>query len=726
VNRRKQRPGKGKGKGRQDGGIPTDDAIQARLKRSETGPLTAVELQEALKVGAEHSEPFVVRLEAMVAKGRVYRVKGDRYAAPGKINLSVGRLTVTRAGDGFVIPDEAPKGKGDVFVPSRSLGSAMDGDHVVVRVERRRRGRAPSGTIIKVLERARSVIVGTFRAGRRFGVVVPQDPKLLRDIFIPSGDELIPAESDVVVVRITSWGDEKRNPIGEIEKILGAFGAPGVDILSVIHGHGLPTEFTPGVEEEAKRIAAEAGTATDAGRVDRRDLNAFTIDPADAKDHDDALSIRDLGGDRWEVGVHIADVSRFVEPGGVIDLDAIERATSVYLVDRVLPMLPHALSSDACSLRPDEDRKTISLFVTLDGSGRRSDTRIERALIRSRHRISYPKAQAVLDGGLTISEETDRDIHALHRLDMVLRGIRAKRGSLDFDMPEARVLIGPSGEATDIQKTERLDAHRLVESFMLLANEVVAEMGVEKHLPVLYRIHEPPAKTRLEDLRKFLATLGHPLPRGVPHATDLQKVLAEVRGSAEEGLVSTLILRTMSRARYDPENLGHYGLSTEFYLHFTSPIRRYPDLVVHRALVDMISGERPRKDPDLVELAAHTSGRERRADGAARETIALKKVEYMERHLGDEFDGTVSGVAAFGFFVLLDAVFVDGLVHISSLGDDYYVFREAEYALVGERRHRRFRLGDRVRIKVARVNKTERKIDFVLMDTPADEADGTH
>ena len=656
------------------------------------------------------------RLAQLVDEGVLYRVKGQRYALPKRINLVVGPLQTIRSGAGFVETEEGP----DVFIPSSALGSALDGDRVVARVERRKRGDRPEGRIIKILERARSTVVGVYHPARNFGFVVPEDRKVAKDVFIPPGQEGGAAEGEVVVVRVTSWGDEHRGPAGEVEEILGKLGDPGVDVLAVAHGHELPMAFPREVEEEATRLkerGVQAGRQPD--REDLRGRLVFTIDPADARDHDDALSISRGEDGLWEVGIHIADVSHYVEEGGEIDQEAFRRATSVYLVDRTIPMLPEALSNDLCSLRPHEDRFAISLLLRLDDQAEVREHRVVRSVIRSAHKLAYEDAQGVIDGSSSISQETDEAIRNLAGLARKLRAKREGRGSIDFDLPEARVVLNTAGEPTDIQKVLRLEAHRLIEDFMILANEVVDRAAERKKIPFLHRVHEHPEGDRLEQLQEFLAGLGVRIPDR-PTPKDLQKAIDSFEGRPEEGLVSTVVLRSMKRARYSEKALGHFGLATDHYTHFTSPIRRYSDLVVHRLTTRaMVDGERipeQLRGEYLPMVARRTSERERVAVDAERDSVDLKKTEFMEQHVGDVFEGTISGVTSFGLFVLLDRFFVEGLVHVSSLGDDYYVFMEERFALVGEHTGKRFRLGDRVEVQVASVDLEERKIDFALTD----------
>jgi ribonuclease R len=693
----------------------TERQIKKALRNSPKGPLKAKELGKILDIPGEGYRTFRDLLGEMEGKGEIYRVKGQRYAIPEKINLRVGTLQVTRNEDGFVISEGTGK---DVFVPGSLLNSAMDGDQVVVRVEGTPRGKNPHGRIIKILNRAHATVVGTFRQAKRFGSVVPLNDRLFRDVLIPAGEEGDARTGDIVVARITAYGDRKLNPLGAVNRVLGPVSKPGVDVLAILFGYGLDLEFPPEVEEAAQAMVTRKVDEGWEGRVDRTDKHVFTIDPADAKDHDDALSVEALSETTWEVGVHIADVSSYVEKGSLLDMEAFRRGTSVYLVDRVVPMLPHVLSSDLCSLRPNVPRAAVSLFATLDSEGRVRKHRFERTKIKSRHRLDYEEVQAVLMGEGKIDSRTDEDIRTLAKLARALRQKRARRGSLDFDLPEARVILGPGGTPIDIKKVVQLESHRLIEDFMLLANETVAQELGKKKLPIPFRVHESPPKDRVAELRRFLATLGYTLPKKQVTGKDLQRILDEVEGKSEAGLVSKIILRSMARARYQAKNLGHFGLGAESYTHFTSPIRRYPDLMVHRVIIQaLIEGKPIPKSwggDALAQASERSTLREGLAADAERDSVALKKAEFMEKHLGEDFTGTISGVTAFGIFVLLDEYYVDGLVHVNSLMDDYYVLREDKYSLIGERTGRSFRLGDPVHVRVSRVDRLERKIDFVL------------
>ncbi|MDH3271957.1 MAG: ribonuclease R [Gemmatimonadota bacterium] len=717
--------GKGKGTGRRSGsgrgaggaGADLRTRVTEALAASPRGPLKTKELARALDIPTHEYRSFRDLLESMERDGRVVRIRGRRYALPAKLDLVTGTLSVTRDGHGFVRPEDTGE---DVYVPRHRLDNAMDGDRVVTRIERRPEGRNREGSVIRVIERARETIVGTLHRGARVTYVVPLDVRLNQDVLIStSGDDVEADDGDIVVVRVTSYGEGRVGPAGTIDEVLGPINAPGVDVLAVAHGFGIALEFPADLRDAAARAAKDGVDDPGPDRVDRTDLLTFTIDPADAKDHDDALSVQRVDGGLVEVGVHIADVSHFVRPDTPVDIEAAARGTSVYLVDRTVPMLPPVLSNDVCSLNPREPKFAVSVFVRLDGQGRVTDRRYERTVIECAHALSYEEAQEVLDGQGSVDDEVD---DALRLLDDTARNVRARRrdrGSLDLDLPEAKVILDTEGRPVDIRRRERKESHRLIEDFMILANEVVANDMEARDLTTMYRVHERPPREKIEALAETLASFGLKLAsRKSIHPSHVQALLDAVRGRDEEALVSNLVLRSMAKARYHTDNLGHFGLASEGYLHFTSPIRRYPDLVAHRVLTQVLVHGRkePYLDrPALSRLADQCSARERAAEEAERASVAMKKVEFMEQHLGEEFPGRISGVAAFGFFVTLKTYFVDGLVHVSSLQDDFYHFQERDHALVGERGGRRFRLGDEVQVQVARVDKEARHVDFVIL-----------
>jgi ribonuclease R len=689
--------------------------LQERAER----PLRAKEIARALEVETREYGAFKRLLRELEEAGAIYRVRRGRYAVPDRINLVVGQLQITRGGHGFVVPDT---GQGDVFIPTPRLGNAYDGDRVVARIERRRRGWNPEGAVVKVLERARTQVVGTYRRSGRYGYLTPGEDTLRRDVFVPAGNEAGARDGDIVVARIIDWGSDHHDPVGEIAEVLGRPGEPGVDVLAIVHAHELPVAFPPDVLAEAEKLArVPRGDLDD--REDFRELLTFTIDPADAKDHDDAISIEKLEKDRWRVGVHIADVSDFVQERSAIDLEAFHRGTSVYLVDRVLPMLPEALSGDLCSLRPGEDRLTLSVLLEMDPTGEVLSMDFAAGVINSRFALSYEEAQQIIDGGQVTDGDLRDGLRQLRDLAAQLHARRQARGGLDFDLPEARVVVNAAGEPTHIQRLLRLDTHRLIEEFMILVNESIARLAKQKKLPFIYRVHEPPDPDRLDRLREFVAGLGLKLPKNAHRSSRaLQKLLLAVEGRPEEAVVSMLTLRSMKQARYSAEIKEHFGLGSRAYTHFTSPIRRYPDLVIHRIVRAALLEHRPVPESlneRLRAVALRASAREREAVEAERDSVDLKRLEFMERHLGDTFNGTISGVTPYGIFILLDDVLAEGLIHVSRLEDDYYHFVEEEYSLVGEVRRRRFRLGDRLAVQVVSVDKEARKLDLGLTEQPA-------
>jgi ribonuclease R len=701
-----------------------DELVLEYLARSKR-PLKLKEIARGLDIGDAGYPALKQTMAQLIEGGRVYRIKSQRYALPEQINLVVGTLDSTRRGAGFVVPEKKKEGEADMFVPPHKLGGAVHGDRVVARVEGRRGRDNPEGRIIQVLERARTQVVGTLQRGKRFGFVVPDNTRLGFDVYVAEEDLKHAKEGQKVVVSIEDWGDGSKSPEGRVVEVLGDPDAPGVDILSIIKSHELDHEFPEDVEESARKLKADFH-AEAKRRLDLRDKVVFTIDPHDAKDFDDALSIERLDENLYEIGIHIADVSHYVEEGGPIDVEALDRGTSVYLVDRVIPMLPEHLSNDLCSLRPDEDRLAYSVILTVDAEAnvRKSDFR--ETVIRSRFRLTYQEAQDLLESRPPRDElkAVLWQLQTLRRLAKMLRQRRAVRGSLDFDLPEARVELDEEGFPIDIKEAVRLDSMRLIEEFMLLANETVAHHASRLNVPFVYRVHDRPAPEKIDQIRDFVAALGYSLPRPKKGKVDprvFAEIIEQARGKREEELLNTVILRSMKQARYQVENIGHFGLAASHYTHFTSPIRRYPDLQVHRTLKKLQAGERWKEGREeqlayLERIAGHSSVEERNAAEAERDSIDLKKVEFMERHLGDEFDGKISGVTSFGLFVRLDLYFVEGLVHAHVLSDDYYEFHEDKYALIGRNTGRRFRLADPVRVRVESVDKDKRQIDFALIE----------
>jgi ribonuclease R len=687
-------------------------------------PLKAKDLARNLEVARKDYRAFKDFLRELVDAGVLYRVKGNRFAPPERINLLTGRLTLIRSGAAFLAP-ESP-GHDDVYIPADELNTAFHGDKVVIRVERRRRGR-PEGRVMRVLERARSEFLGTARRTKHFMTVRPDDPRFPRDVFVPLAEAGEARDGEKVMIAITDWGSATASPVGRVAEVLGMPGDPGLDVLMIVMHNGLPTRFPEGVEAAAERLPDEVPPEEIENRLDLRELDVVTIDPVTAKDFDDALSLEPLEDDVLELGVHIADVSHYVRFKDPIDEEAWLRGTSVYLVDRVLPMLPEKLSNHLCSLNPEVDRLAMSVLVRITPKGRILDYRIEDTVIRSKSRLTYQEVQAYFDGDEEERKRLRRVSGVLDRLQALARELnrkRVRRGALDFDLPESRVELDDEGLPIDIQKLERLESHRLVEEFMLLANEVVAKYLKKKRVPALYRVHEDPPEQKLEELQEMLGRFGQSLfldASGALKPKELQRVLQAVEDEPEEHIVNTLVLRSLARARYDIHPMGHYGLALKDYTHFTSPIRRYPDLVVHRRLRELSGRQKPafehapRFTEWLDDTAVHASERERIAEGAERDSVELKKIQFMERHVGDIFAGIITGVEVFGFFVELEHYHVSGLVHVNNLQDDYYEYWEEEFSLVGSNTGRRFRLGDRLDVQVLAVKRELRQIDFVLV-----------
>ncbi|HVH16848.1 MAG TPA: ribonuclease R, partial [Myxococcota bacterium] len=593
----------------------------------------------------------------------------------------------------------------------------------VARVERHGQ-KGPEGRIIRVLERVNQRIVGRYESdGRSGGRVVPFDRRVLHEVFVPPGDEGGAAGGEMVTAEITRPPTATRNPVGRITRVIGPLSAPGVDLEVVIAKHGLPDRFPPAVESEAERVAQPVSPADTAGRTDFRGWLTVTIDPETARDHDDAVGIERRPDGGYRLAVHIADVAQYVREGGALDEEAYLRGTSVYFPDRVVPMLPHALSSDVCSLVEGQDRLTQTAVIDVDARGRVERSAFHDGVIRSAARLSYQQAQAIVDGDPASRERFAPLVPALLAMDELAKLMRARRyerGSLDFDLPEPKLVLDAAGEMTGIVRHERLDSMRLIEEFMLAANEAVAEALHTAGVGALYRVHEQPDPERIEEFADLVASLGYRMPENAEtvRPEHFQLILRQIEGKPEEKLVSYLLLRTMKLARYHETNLGHFGLATDMYAHFTSPIRRYPDLVVHRALRALRRGHDAERQAwlreKLPEMGLHLSEMERRASEAERELIEWKKVRFMAGKLGDEFSGYVTGVQAFGLFVELEEIYVQGLVHVSSMTDDYYRFDEKAHRLRGENRKKTYRLGDRVSVQVARVDLERRQLDFVL------------
>lgn len=701
------------------------DELLAYMKEEAYKPLTVQELEQAFQIkDSEEFKDFVKALVYMEEKGMVVRTRSNRYGIPEKMNLVRGKLTGHAKGFAFVIPDEP--GLDDIFIPPGEMNNALHGDTVLVRVSSQSNGARREGTVVRILERGLTQIVGTYTESKHFGFVIPDEKKFAGDIFIPKNASKGAVEGHKVVVKLTSYPEGRMSAEGEVIEILGHKNDPGVDILSVIHKYGLPLAFPEDVLEQANQTPDEIDPKEIKNRRDLRNEVIVTIDGADAKDLDDAVTVKKLDNGNYKLGVHIADVSYYVPEGSPIDREAFERGTSVYLVDRVIPMIPHRLSNGICSLNPKVDRLTLSCEMEITPEGEVVKHEIFQSVIKTTERMTYSDVNKIL----VDKDEELREKYAplvpmfeeMEELAAILRKKRMNRGAIDFDFKESKILVDEDGKPIDVVIRERSVAERLIEEFMLVANETVAEHFHWLDVPFIYRIHEDPKEDKLQRFFEFITNFGL-IVRGKAnsvHPRALQEIIEAVQGKPEEMVVSTVMLRSMQQAKYYPESLGHFGLSTDFYTHFTSPIRRYPDLIVHRLIrTYLIEGKmdeatRAKWNARLDEIAEHSSKMERRAVDAEREVEDLKKTEYMEDKIGQQFDGIISSVTNFGMFVELPNT-IEGLVHVSYMVDDYYRYDERHYAMIGERTGNVFRIGDEITVEVVNVDKDERSIDFAIV-----------
>ena len=707
--------------------LSLQDKILAFMQRESYAPMTAEEMIFAIPVKEEPMHEFWDAILNLEQDGYIVKTRFDTYGLPEKMGLVAGRFQLSSKGFGFLIPDNKGN-RPDVFIPPRKIHGAMNNDRVMARVDSRVPGRRPEGEIIRIIKHANSRIVGVFRRTMDFAFVTPDDKRIGGDIYILRKNFGGAANNQKVIVEITEWPTEnRRSAEGRVVEILGYVGDPGLEILSIIKQHELPLDFPDNVKRAAARVPAEIRAKDWKGREDRRDYPVVTVDSEDARDLDDAVYVRRLSNGRYLLGVYIADVSYYVKAKTLLDQEAEERGTSVYLVDRVLPMLPQRLSNGICSLNENEDRLVMGCEMEIEAdTGKVAKYKIFPAVIHSHHRLSYNLVRSILEEGDKAAREKFADIapmlEEMRDLCRVLQKKRARRGAIEFDLPEQKVILDASGKPLEIKQRIHGLPEAIIEEFMLAANETVARHLTMMQWPCVYRVHETPAEDKMEGLAKLLQSFNVKLrisKNGMVRPKDVQDALAEMKERPEERLVNTVALRCMRQAVYQTENIGHFGLAAEYYCHFTSPIRRYPDLLVHRLLHAWL------KDPDLTRhlpalaaeslegMAEHSSAQERNAAEAERETVDLKKAEYMLGHIGETFEGVISGVASFGMFVELPNG-VEGLVHMSSLTDDYYEFVEDRYCLTGTHTGNTYRLGDPVEIEVLQVNMEDRSIDFIM------------
>ena len=700
------------------------DMLLALMNEKEYVPMKLKELAILLDVPKENREELKQVLDALMAEGKISVSKKGKYGK-AEIFAQTGVFHVHPRGFGFVTIEGRD---GDVFVAPDNIKDAMDGDTVQVVVEEETKNRKAEAVVVKILTRANETVIGTFEKSKRFGFVIPDNPRITVDVFIPEGADMGAVTGHKVIVKLTSYGSGRKNPEGRVVQILGHVNDPGVDILSIIKAYGLPEGYPEDVMEEVADVP-EALTEEmieeelAKGRVDLRDVQMVTIDGEDAKDLDDAVSVsKEIVNGRvmYHLGVHIADVTHYVRENTSLDKEALKRGTSVYLVDRVIPMLPHRLSNGICSLNAGSDRFALSCLMDLDEKGNVVGHRICESVVRIDRRMTYTAVNAVLEGKCL--EEYEEFVPMFLLMDetaKVLRGKRMARGAVDFDFPECKIILDEKGRPKEIKPYERNDANMLIEDFMLAANETVAEEYFWQQIPFLYRTHEKPDEEKIKRFGILINNFGYSirLQNGELHPKEMQKLLAKVAGTPEEALLSRLALRSMKQAKYSTECVGHFGLAAKYYTHFTSPIRRYPDLQIHRIIKENLHGNLNQKrlshyDRILPEVSVWTSSRERLAEEAERETDKAKKVQYMERRVGEIYDGVISGMSNYGFYVELPNT-IEGMVRVSELNGDYYVFDEDRYELVGERTRRKFKLGQQIRIQVVGVDRYMKTIDFL-------------
>jgi ribonuclease R len=673
---------------------------------------------------------FKEMMDDLAAVGEIRKLKGNLYARTADSSLVTGRLAAHREGYGFVTPEG---GGDDIFIPARYLRENIHGDRVEVRIVAHGREGKREGRVVRTLERGLARVVGRFEQRDRLGYVVPDEQRITHPLLIPHGEAGKAEDGQVVVAEIRTYPTTQRPAEGRVVEVLGWPDDPDVEVLTVIRKYGLPDQFPPDILDVAREFP-QSVTADDwEGRIDLRDQPTFTIDGETARDFDDAVSIRKERNGVYRLWVSIADVSRYVAPGSLLDIEAELRGTSVYFPDRCIPMLPEELSNGICSLNPVVERLTVTAELQFDREGEVVAARFYPSVIASSARLTYTLVTRLLvdedPEAVRLHAGLAGDLKTMQELALLLMERRRKRGSIDFDLPEPEIVLDLQGRTEAIIRSERTIAHRIIEEFMLAANEAVAGYIEKRDAPSLYRIHEAPDLAKLSDFREFIHNFGYEFRMGEESVdpAEFQRLLDAAQGKPEERMINEMLLRSLKQARYAADNLGHFGLAAPCYTHFTSPIRRYPDLVVHRILKLLLAGELKEKDKDrlaaaLPETAAHASARERQAMEAEREIVTLKKIQFMQDKVGEEFDSFITGVTPHGFFVELVELFVEGMVHVSNLPSDYYRYLEKQHSLVGEHERRLFRMGDKVRVRVARVDTERKQIDFVLAETGLHDA----
>ena len=676
------------------------------------------ELSKHLGVTEAEHRTFRNQIKEMAGRGLLVKIRGGRYGLPDEMNLVTGKLVGHPNGFGFVIPDKQHC-TNDIFIHRKSINEAMHGDQVLVRIESEKEHGRPEGSIIRILNRNTEKLVGVYETFGRDGWVIPNEPKHLHDIFIPGKKCNKAQNGQIVDVRIETYPTRHQPPVGKVVEILGKSNDPEVELQGILRKFGVRQGFTPNVIKEAKIIGKKNETE---GRKDLTKLLIFTIDGERAKDFDDAISL-ELIGEYYKLGVHISDVSHFVSENSFLDDEAFERGTSIYYADGVIPMLPEVLSNEACSLKPNSKRLTLSVFIKFDHQANVLSTEIHNSIINSQRRFTYKEVAHLIEYGSDKIEDLPflKTLASMNNLSQTLRKRRFRNGSVDFFVPEPEIQINKAGTVEKIGIIEHNKAHQLIEEFMLAANQAVALFLHNKNIPCIHRTHESPDQTKLSEFKEFISSFGIRLSSLENiRSQDLNNLLKKSKGTPEEKVINYLLLRTMKKARYSESNLGHYCLGFEHYAHFTSPIRRYPDLVVHRIIKKYLKNKCSKKEKktlinSLSEISEQSNQMEAKAMGIEREIIGLRRAQFMMNKIGKTFYGLIIGVTGFGFFVELESVFVEGLVKISSIMDDYYLFIETEHKLIGQKYHRIFKIGDRIKVRVTNIDLSKRQIDLEVL-----------
>ncbi|NLP16008.1 MAG: ribonuclease R [Clostridiales bacterium] len=695
--------------------------LQEFFGSSEYKPMRFRDIVAILQVpkGSKHELKEI--LDSLVNKGMIILDDKGRYRTPGD-NIKTGIFSATQKGFGFVIIEGESE---DIFIPENATKGAMHGDKVAIMINKERTGKRQEGMVLRILDRGMKEIVGTFQKSKNYGFVIPDNQKFSHDIFVPKEHTKGAVTGHKVLVTVTNYGDEDHNPEGRVVEIIGHSNDPGVDIMSVVKAYDLPVEFPKDVFRVLDFIPDEIDQNEIINRMDIREMQTITIDGEDAKDLDDAVSLT-KEGDIYHLGVHIADVTHYVKEGAALDKEAFRRGTSVYLVDRVIPMLPHKLSNGICSLNPGVDRLALSCFIDIDSKGNVIGHRIAETVIRSDSRMTYSDVSKIIEDKdeelIKKYEDLVPMLMLMLELSEVLKSRRHRRGAINFDFPESKIIVDYNGKPIEIREYERNKATKIIEEFMLIANETVAEDYFWQEIPFLYRTHDNPDEEKIKALAIFINNFGYSIRIGNEdiHPKELQKLLNRIEDTPEEALISRLTLRSMKQAKYTVANTGHFGLSAKYYTHFTSPIRRYPDLQIHRIIKENINGRldeerRSHYEKILYEVANHSSRTERRADEAEREVEKMKKVEYMMEHIGEVFDGVISGITNWGIYVELPNT-IEGMVRVSEMEDDYYLYDEERYQMVGEHTKKIYKLGQKVKVEVVNADKLLRTIDFAFVE----------